>query len=133
MSCLSAYFDCATVGTTKKAEKIFSAIQKITRKRPHLPGALEKLKKIETKYLELQNKAFGQTPITGGSWYGGEKNRGNGVWYSDRPEVISATGGRGVTYRNNFPDFSPYIPKPRSRHEKSFDNLSGDRNEDFAK
>ena len=44
-------------------------------------------------------------PRTGGSWSGME---GNSLWKSTNPDVIAVTGGKGIRFRNGYPDFSEY-------------------------
>ena len=44
-------------------------------------------------------------PRTGGSWSGME---GNSIWKSTHPDVIAVTGGKGVRFRNGYPDFSEH-------------------------
>ena len=44
-------------------------------------------------------------PRTKGRWDG---EPGNGKWYSDKPEVIEATGGKPIPFKNGRPDFSEF-------------------------
>jgi len=44
-------------------------------------------------------------PRENGRWSG---TPGNSRWFSNNPDAISVTNGRGVLYRNNRPVFSPF-------------------------
>lgn len=49
--------------------------------------------------------AKARLPRTDGTWAG---SPGNGLWYSNKPEVIAITGGEGVQFRNNYPVFKKW-------------------------
>jgi len=60
----------------------------------------------------------GRLPRNDGHWVG---KPGEGVWHPDDPETKAIVGDKGITFKNGFPDFSPYaadkitLPKFRGR------------------
>jgi hypothetical protein len=87
-----------------------------------LPDRLKKSKNGREFVEDIVNSAFNRSPRRNGKWTG---ERGNSYWIKDDPDFLKATNGKGVEFRDNFPDFSPF-----SKGEKKFDNLTGDREVD---
>jgi len=63
-------------------------------------------------------------PVSNGSWDG---VRGNGIWNSTNDKVNAVTGGKGIPFKNGYPDFSEW-----SKGEIVIKNLDG-TDKDFDK
>lgn len=63
-------------------------------------------------------------PRTKGRWTG---ERGESIWKSDIPEVNEITEGKGIEFRNGYPDFSEW-----SLDEYVVDGLTGNNTKDFS-
>ncbi len=96
----------------KLARKKATAAVRAKRKAEAAKNAANELK---CKNCDLiGGKKFGsQSPLEGsnGSWKGGE--RANSNWYPDPKtetgqEVLKATGGKPINFKEGYPDFSPY-------------------------
>lgn len=109
----------ASVGNFGRIKSVVKAIDKLS---DALPDRLKGTKKGREFIEGIVDEASKRTPTTGGKWTG---ERGNSRWISNDPEFIQATDGKGVEFKDNFADFSPY-----SKGQKKFDNLSGNRRND---
>jgi hypothetical protein len=56
-------------------------------------------------------------PKSNGRWTG---KKGNSTWKSTNADVNEITGGKGIKFKNDYPDFSPY-----SRGNYNFNDLDG--------
>lgn len=83
----------------------------------------ERLEEIAAGPLEARRATDNypglRLPNADGRWTGAPGNSG---WVSDLPEVRRVTGDQPVTYREGYPDFSPW-----SRAEVKLSNMRGER------
>jgi hypothetical protein len=54
---------------------------------------------------ESRDVAKGRLPASGGRWKG---MRGESIWESAHPDVLHATGGKGVRFKNGYARFEPF-------------------------
>jgi len=91
-----------SAGNLGKAKNIVKAIDRLS---DALPDRLKGTRTGREFIDGIIDAASKRIPTNKGKWTG---ERGDSNWIKDDPDFIKATGGKGVEFRDNFPDFSPY-------------------------
>jgi hypothetical protein len=102
----------------RSSRKQAAAIERAKRKKEAAEAAIKKKKCKECPDEEVTSGKHGSVlPRSGGKWGpDGKGEPGNSDWIPDPntekgKAILEATGGKPITFKDGYPDFSPYATK----------------------